>query len=131
MKCAILDTHTLVWFLKKDPQLSAKALKLILNEEVLKVIPLIVLCEIHYLHQQGRFSLPVQEAVDRIHEVDSFEIFPHGEDLIPHLLPPLDIHDALIVATGLLKQQKDNIEACIISRDQKIKKESPLTVVWE
>lgn len=131
MKCAILDTHALVWFLKKDPQLSAKALKWILNEEVLKVIPLIVLCEIHYLHQQGRFSLPVQEAVNRIHEVNNFEISPHGEELIPHLLPNLDIHDALIVATGLLKQQSDTHEVCLLTRDQKIKKEAPLPVVWD
>ena len=129
MKSAILDTHTLVWFLQKDPRLPKKALKLILRSDVLKKIPFIVICEIHYLHARGRFPISIQDVTALLKETDDFEIASHTEEQMPHLFSDLEIHDALIVATALAYQEGDH-DVVILSRDDQIKKHSPVPVVW-
>mgnify|MGYP001596999009 CR=1 FL=1 len=131
MKSVVLDTHALVWFLQKNKNLSKKALHLILSNDNLKVIPLIVLCEVHYLHARGRFNLSAGETVARVTDLDDFEIVSHSQEQIPHLLSSLDIHDALIVAVALTRQEKDQSEVVIISKDDQIRKHSPLPVIWD
>ena len=130
MKSVILDTHALVWFLQKDPKLPQKALKLILRNEVAKVIPFIAVCEIHYLHARGRFPVSIKALTAQLLEADNFEILPHGEKQIPHLLSVLDIHDALIVATALEREESGD-DVTILSRDEQIRKHSTLPVVWD
>lgn len=130
MKSVILDTHTLVWFLQKDDRLSRKALALILRKEVTKIIPLLVVCEIHYLHARGRFAISAEDVTGKISETDDFEIVPHTEDQIPHLIAELGIHDALIVATGLAQKERGR-DVAILSRDDQIKKHAPLPVIWD
>lgn len=130
MKNAILDTHTLVWFLQKDKRLPKKALNFILRRDVTKRIPFIVICEIHYLHARGRFPISIQDVSTLLKATDDFEIAPHTEDQMSHLFSNLEIHDALIVATALAYQEGDG-DVVILSRDEQIKKHSPLPVVWE
>ena len=131
MTHAILDTHTLVWFLQKDKNLSKKALKLILKADVTKVIPFIVLCEIHYLHARGRFATSAQEVMLKLHEVDHFEISSHTANQVPYLMPELEIHDALIVGTALSYRESNSGDVVIVSRDKEIKNFSPLPVIWD
>ena len=130
MKNVVLDTHVLVWFLQKDNRLPEQVIELILKDNITKMIPFIVICEIHYLHKRGRFPISAEEVITKIKESDNFEIQPHTESQIPHLLSELGIHDALIVATALAHQKKDP-EVSILSRDEEIKKYCPLPVLWD
>ena len=130
MKSVVLDTHTLVWFLQKDKALPSNVLKFILRDDILKVIPFIVICEVHYLHAHGRFPTSAQEVTLKIREAENFEVAPHTEEQLPHLLSDLGIHDALIVATALVHQEKGQ-EVIILSRDEAIKKHSSLPVIWD
>ena len=131
MRVVVLDTHTLVWFLQKDSRLSKKALKLILQDEILKVIPFIVFCEIHHLHAHGKFALSAAEAADRIDDIHHFEIAPHSQRQLPHLLSGLEIHDSLIVATGLEQKEIHRSDVAILSRDEDIQEHSPIPVIWD
>lgn len=126
----VLDTHALVWFLQKDKKLGQKALDLILRDDVAKIVPFLVLAEIHYLHAHRRFPLSAPEVVRIIKEIENFEIAPHSEDQIPHLISELDIHDALIVATAAAGQKIKETDVAILSRDHQIGEFSPLPVIW-
>lgn len=127
----VLDTHVLVWFLQKDKRVPEKVLRLLLDDEVEKQIPFIVLCEIHYLHHHGRFSLSASETKKRLHKVSSFEIVGHTTDQLDLLDERLDIHDALIVATARSLEKESEQEVVILSRDEQLKKYSGLPVLWE
>lgn len=131
MRILILDTHTLVWFLQKDKRLSPKALKLLVNDSDKKIIPFIVLCEIHYLHAKSRFNLTAKQVVDIINQTKNFEIVSQSVDLVPHLMNELEIHDALIVATALFKENQESNPVIIVSKDHLIHQHSPLEVVWD
>lgn len=131
MKTCILDTHTLVWFLQKDKRLSSKALKLLVNDSDKKIIPFIVLCEIHYLHAKSRFNLTAKQVVDIVNQTKNFEIANQSVDLVPYLMDELEIHDALIVATALLKKEQESYQVIIVSKDHLIHQHSPLEVVWD
>lgn len=130
MKSLVLDTHALVWFLTKHPNISEKALKLILQENYRKIIPVIVLCEINYLHQRKRFALSVSNVMSLIEETNSFEVAAHEQEQIDYLLPELEIHDSLIVATACYYQKVLGYDVAIISKDEQIIKYSPVSIVW-
>ena len=62
----IVDTHSLIWFLTEDTQLSPKAKKVLENEDTEVIIPSIVLAEIKYLHHKRRITLSLDEINTRL-----------------------------------------------------------------
>lgn len=130
-KFLILDTHTFVWFLQKNGKLPNLACELIFEENHVKVIPFITLCEIHYLHQHNRFRMPLTKVIKTIHETHDFQIANHNEKQASFLLPELDIHDALIVATAIEYEKEYSREVIILSKDELIQRHSPIPVLWK
>lgn len=127
---AVIDTHALVWFFNKDKRLSKKAIDVLTDSRVELLIPLITLCEINHMHGHGRFGLSLSELQAHLSEVAHTHILAHQEDIISHLDHRLDIHDAIIVASAMAWEQRHRDDVCIVSRDESIRRHSPVPVVW-
>lgn len=127
---AILDTHTLVWFLDKSPRLGKKALSILLDDQIVKIVPLIVLCEIHYLHKKKRFTLSLEKLLQLMEKTQNFESYPHHLAQIPYLNAQLEIHDALIVAATLEFSANNHQKVVILSRDSQIQRCKEVTCLW-
>jgi len=126
----VADTHSLVWFLSGDSQLSSKAKEIFdatEKGEAIIIVPILVLAEIMFLcerkHQQPLFS----QLVDTLQKGTNYFVYDLGLDIVlaaKDLLQLPDIHDRLIVATAKIAQSP------IITRDRVIKKSNYISVIW-
>ncbi len=96
----VVDTHTLVWHLTLDKRLGAQARRILDDESSLLIVPSIVLAEAKYIADHKRIPLTFQEILDQVTTAPNVTIFPLDEFVINHL-PEMEIHDGIIVATGL------------------------------
>lgn len=127
---AVLDTHALVWFLQKDRKLSKTALEVILSGSTAKIIPFIVMCEIHYLHHHGRFETSLEQLVQYLDASPEFEVLSHRTEQLRFLENGLDIHDALIVAAARDVQSVHGGKVVIVTKDAQITKLDTVDTVW-
>lgn len=125
----VADTHSLVWYFNDSPRLSGKALKAFENtvENGSIIIPTIVLAEIMYIAKRGRIEMTFSETVEKIEEMENFEIAPLDMDILKiadKIGYELEMHDRLITATAIF------FKAPIITKDQKIKDSGLCKVIW-
>jgi PIN domain nuclease of toxin-antitoxin system len=133
MPGVVVDTHTVVWFLSRDPRLSAKARDVLRSTTAaggIINIPSICLVELTYLVEKGR--LPAAARDELIQALD--------DPASPCSLMPLDraVTDALeLVKRSEVPDLPDRIVAAtavalgaiLISRDGKIRA-SEVQTIW-
>jgi len=133
VKAVVADTHSAVWFLSKDPQLSQPA-RQAMRDAVDAAEPIYVsaisLVELAYLVEKGR--LPEQKIQDLLKEIrdpaSNFELVPIDLAVtqtlrqIPRTDVP-DMPDRIIAATAL------HLSLPLVTRDNKIRAAN-LTTVW-
>lgn len=125
----LLDTHTFLWFILDDPQLSNNALQLITDLKNDIAISPATYWEIAIKISIGKYSLP--EAYDTfIHRqiaINNFTILPilpkHTHTLIALPFHHKDPFDRLLIAQAIV----ENIP--IISTDTKFD-DYPITRIW-
>jgi len=126
---AIVDTHTLVWFLKGQGKVDAEALKILRDTSQPLVIPSIVLAEVKYLVARGRVSVTLAEVIKAIEDDPRCVIYPLDSHVI-HAMPIItDIHDGIICGTALLYRDLLGESVKILTRDGQIRKLSKITTV--
>jgi PIN domain nuclease of toxin-antitoxin system len=125
----VTDTHSLVWYFTDDQRLSKKALKSF--ESTVKagqiIVPTVVLAEVLFIAKKGRIPLGFTETVTKIEALANFEIASLDVDVLKiaeSIDAPLEMHDKLIVATAI------RFDACLITRDEKIKKSKAVKTIW-
>lgn len=129
----LLDTHALIWHLEGNSRLGANA-QLILDSSASELIlPAIALAEALYIVERGRTRIP--DVATLIRDLDKdprIEIQPLTNDILRtsiSLLSVPEIHDRLIVATGVYLQNRgETVE--ILTKDNEIALASILTIVW-
>jgi PIN domain nuclease of toxin-antitoxin system len=133
MPGVVVDTHTVVWFLSRDPQLSTKARDLLRSAtaagEIIHV-PSICLVELTYVIEKRRLPAAARERlVDALDDpsnscslvpldrlvADALERVPRSE--VP------DLPDRIIAATAIA------LQAPLISRDGRIRA-SRVQTIW-
>ena len=127
----IVDTHGLVWFLEKSPKLGEKAREVFLDEDSNLIIPTIVLAEIKFLFDKNRFSTSLNEVFSIIIDDPRCIVHPLDLDVIGLLPTTLEIHDAIIVATGLLfKKRTTSEDVVVITKDVEITNSKLVKTIW-
>ena len=113
----LLDTHTLIWFLNGDKDLSAKARKAIESTEATNFVSIVSLWEIAIKVSLDRLDLKTSfEKIGEEISNNNFEMLPitFQDTLILSSLPfhHRDPFDRLLIAQGM------NNKFTIISKDQ-------------
>ena len=128
-KSYVTDTHSLVWYFNDSPRLSDEALKTFENtiENGSIIVPTVVLAEIMYIAKKGRIEMTFSETVEKIEEMENFEIAPLDMDILKiadKIGYELEMHDKLIAATAMF------FGVPIITKDQMIKDSGLCKVIW-
>jgi PIN domain nuclease of toxin-antitoxin system len=125
----IVDTHVLIWFLDKNKRLKRSHLKILLDKNNRLIFSTIVLAEIKYLLSAKRIKVDFNKVLDHLGTSENCITYPVDEDVIEEMPEGLNIHDALIVATGLVYKNILKEEVKILTEDQEIIKSEILPSV--
>ena len=116
----IVDTHIIVWYITKSTKLKDNIIKILENPKNELIIPIIVLAEIKYLIARKRIIIDYKKFINTIVEMENIIIYNIDINVIEKLPLSLNIHDGLIVATGLVFKELFNAEVRILTIDEKI-----------
>jgi PIN domain nuclease of toxin-antitoxin system len=124
----VIDTHIFVWFLDDNRRLSSKYKKILLNKRNTFVFSTIVLAEIKYLIVAKKIKLDFKTVLKYLSECDNCIVYPVDEVVIDYMPKGLNIHDALIVATGLVYKDSLSKDIFVLTEDDSIKNSGILPV---
>lgn len=125
-----VDTHALVWYLTNDPRLGSQAQSILTDPASSLVIPTVVLAEVQYLAAQRRVPLCFTDILSVIFDDPRCLVYPLDTFVLLYLPDELNIHDRLIIATGILYQKIVDDEVIVLTRDEEIKQAGLLPTLW-
>ena len=125
----VADTHSLVWYFLSDPRLGLTAGQIFdsTDNNIIIIIPAVVLAEIMYIAKKGRVVLAFKDTLEKIEERPNFDIAPLDTNIIKiadAIEIDLEMHDRLILSTALCYQ------AALITKDSEIEKSGLVKIVW-
>lgn len=126
----VADTHALVWFLEDNRRLSKPAKAVLLDSSSEIVIPTIVLAETKFLFSKQRINIDLPSLYRRMVAARNCSVYPLDESVIDHMPISLEIHDAIIVGTGLVIEKIFNEEVVVITRDETIGESGLIKTLW-
>lgn len=124
----VVDTHIFVWFLDSNKRLSLKYKKILLNEKNTFIFSTIVLAEIKHLIALKRIKIDFNSVLEYLSNCDNCIVYPVDETVIDNMPAGLNIHDALIIATGLIYKNSMAREVFILTEDDDIKSSGILPI---
>jgi PIN domain nuclease of toxin-antitoxin system len=125
----LLDTHTFLWFINGDAQLSKKAKDAIVDPDAIKYISIASFWEIAIKLNLGKLSLdmPYLDLRQQVSD-NGFEILPitfsHTTELISLELHHRDPFDRIIIAQAISER------LILISKDGNFEKYGQLKILW-
>lgn len=122
----IVDTHVLIWFLDKNKRLKPLYHQILTDGGNNFVFSAIVLAEIKYLFSIKRISIDFERVIDYLSQAENCIIYPVDEDVVENMPVGFNIHDALIVATGLVYKNVLREKVKILTEDKEIIKSNVL-----
>jgi PIN domain nuclease of toxin-antitoxin system len=126
----VLDTHALVWFLEANRRLGKRARSVLLKADTELVIPAIVLAESKFLFAKKRIRVDLDTIYRRVITARNCTVYPLDEAVIAKMPTSLEIHDAMIIATGLVIQEAQGRGVAIITRDEAIVNAGLIDTLW-
>lgn len=126
----VIDTHPLVWFLEANKRLGKRAKSVLLKADTEMVIPAIVLAESKFLFAKKRINIDLDAIYTRVITAHNCTVYPLDEEVIAKMPTTLEIHDAIIIATGLVIQEALGEEVAIITRDEAIVNAGLIDTLW-
>lgn len=148
-KIYVLDTHALVWFLKRDRTIGQKALKIMLCSQSRLVVPIYLIEEIRLKslsdnpkHRNQRIGLPPATVLRILMKSQNIKVFPRSsavafEEETLHravmlrrqCLPKQDI-PICATALAIKKALTDSTEVFLITKDAEIRQWGQIPVIW-
>lgn len=125
----IVDTHIFIWFLDKNKRLNPAHYQILTDKENTFVFSSIVLAEIKHLISLKRININFDSVIEYLSDAENCIIYPVDEDVVEEMPDGLNIHDALIVATGLIYKNILAKEVKILTEDEDIIKSNILPVL--
>jgi PIN domain nuclease of toxin-antitoxin system len=125
----IVDTHILIWFLDKNKRLKPQHRQILINKGNNFVFPAIVLAEIKHLISIKRINIDFDMVLEYLSESENCVVYPVDEDVVEKMPDSLNIHDALIVGTGLVYKNILREEVGILTEDEEIATSGILPVI--
>lgn len=126
----VTDTHPLVWFLSSDARLSQSAEAALRHPSVRLVIPTLVLAEIGFLYAKHRIAIGVPTVLAHIAATPNCTLHSLDAEVVERLPSTLDIHDAVIVATALVRRDLLGENTALITRDAAIHASGLIPCIW-
>jgi len=126
----VLDTHTLVWFLERNPRLSSAARAALTDPTAELVVPTIVLAEIAFLYARKRVSIDLPRVFAHVANAENCVVYPLDEAVVERLPAALDIHDAIVVATAPVFREVLARSTAVITKDAEIGASGLVDVIW-
>lgn len=125
----ILDTHILIWFLDKNKRLSPVHRNILVDKNNKFVISSIVLAEIKHLVDREKIDIKFEEVIDSLSNAGNCVIYPVDEDVVQSMPKGYEIHDALILATGLVYKTILKEDVTLITEDKEMEQSDLMPVV--
>ena len=126
----VLDTHAIIWYLADDRRLGPAARRILQDGASRLIVSAIVLAELKHLAAKVRVPFSFGDILTALMADPRCQFYPLDVFTIRHVHETLDIHDALIVATGLFYREVFSEDVTILTADVKIRESRLLPVVW-
>jgi PIN domain nuclease of toxin-antitoxin system len=130
----VVDTHALIWFLEGNPRLETSAKNILANPDSQLILPAIALAEAVWIVDRAKTSIPsVTDLFDAINSDPRIVVYPIDKAVIEQsisLSAITEMHDRLIVATGLVLEKRGE-KIGLLSCDRNITASGLITLIWE
>lgn len=130
MTTYIIDTHALVWFLEKNKRLSDSAKEALTDTNAQIILPTIILTEVVFLYARRRTSVNLSTVLSEVANSSNCIVYPLDEEVVSRIPTDINIHDAIIVATGLVFKELIGHDVAIVTKDEAIKQANLLRTIW-
>ncbi|MBI4654451.1 MAG: PIN domain-containing protein [Nitrospirae bacterium] len=130
MTTYIVDTHALVWFLEKNSRLSDNANTALADANTQIILPTIVLTEVIFLYAKKKISINLSAVLSQVANSSNCIVYPLDEEVVSRIPTGINIHDAIIVATGLVFKDLMGHDVAIVTKDELIKQSNLIRTVW-
>jgi PIN domain nuclease of toxin-antitoxin system len=126
----VVDTHALVWFLEGNPRLSMAARNALIDRTAHVVVPTIVLAEITFLYTRHRITIDLPHVLAHTASAANCLVYPLDGAVVERLPTTLNIHDAIIVATGFVFRDVLSENTAVVTKDADITASRLINVLW-
>jgi len=124
------DTHSLVWFFTKSPNLSPAARECFVKserEEALIIVPTIVLAETLYIKEKRKLIFDYDALIRTLRSSSNYVFYSFDFEVLRKLetlqrIP--ELHDRIITATALLTS------SILITKDRLITESGVVETIW-
>lgn len=82
------------------------------------------------MYHRGRIGISVQDVVSNLVEASNCSLYPLDQLVIERLPTGLELHDAIIVATGLILRELANDDVLLLTKDAEITQSGLIPVLW-
>jgi PIN domain nuclease of toxin-antitoxin system len=128
----VVDTHALIWFLAKNPNLGVEARRTLNEPNSDLVIPAIVLAEALWILTSRKLEVePIEllSAIDTDHRITVYPLTREIVEIAQGISSVSEMHGRQIVATALHLSTLDEPYS-LLTRDQDITSSGSVPVVW-
>jgi len=130
MTTYVVDTHALVWFLEKNPRLTDNAKSALTDTNAQIILPTIVLTEVIFLYSKKKTSINLSMVLSQVANSSNCIVYPLDEEVVSRVSANVNIHDAIIVATGLVFKDLIGHDVAVVTKDESIKQSKLIRTVW-
>jgi len=130
MPLYVADTHSIIWYFYDAPRLgpaAQRAFDQVDAGEATLIVPTIVLAELIFMAQAGRFQFDLDAVFDALTNGDNYAIAPFNL-AIAHRLRQVtaipEMHDRIIACTAL------HYGARLVTRDPEIQRSGAVETIW-
>ena len=126
----IIDAHSLLWFIARDPQLSPTAAGAMRDPTARLIVPTIALAELQHSYGRHRIRLSPAQLRGFVTATRNAAVHPFDLAVLDRLPPGLELHDGIIVATALVFRDGGTDPVRLITRDKQITASGLVEVLW-
>ena len=130
MTTYVVDTHALIWFLEKNPRLTDNAKSALTDTNAQIILPTIVLTEVIFLYSKKKTSINLSMVLSQVANSSNCIVYPLDEEVVSRVSANVNIHDAIIVATGLVFKDLIGHDVAVVTKDESIKHSNLIRTVW-
>jgi len=130
MTTYVVDTHALIWFLEKNPRLTDNAKSALTDTNAQIILPTIVLTEVIFLYSKKKTSINLSMVLSQVANSSNCIVYPLDEEVVSRVSANVNIHDAIIVATGLVFKDLIGHDVAVVTKDELIKQSNLIRTVW-
>ena len=124
----VLVTHAIIWFINRNPKLTAAALDVFRNAAARHVVPTIVLAEVFHVQGRGRITVSPAAVWAMIDSRTNAVVYPLDELVLERMPAGLEMHDSISVATALIHQATEPVR--LVTDDARITASGLVDVLW-